>query len=52
VSLRDCIAGWRGRLFGVPGEAWFDATQQLVQPPLFTEVRGGAFRLVAAEPGR
>lgn len=52
VTLRDCLAGWRGRLFGVPGEAWFDATQQLVQPPLFTEVRGGAFRLVAAGPGR
>lgn len=46
LPLRECLATWRGRLFGVPGEVYFDATQQLVQPPLLTEVRGGAFRLL------
>jgi branched-chain amino acid transport system substrate-binding protein len=44
--LRDCIANWKGRLLGVSGEAYFDKTGQLVQPPLVVEVRGGAFRLL------
>jgi hypothetical protein len=30
----------------VSGEAYFDKTGQLVQPPLVVEVRGGAFRLL------
>lgn len=45
VRLRDCIRQWRGRLFGVADEAYFDASGQLVQPPVVVEVRGGAFRL-------
>jgi branched-chain amino acid transport system substrate-binding protein len=50
LALRDCIAGWNGTLFGVAGEVHFDRHHQLVQPPLVTEVRGGAFRLVARQP--
>ena len=46
IPLRDCIAGWRGRLFGVPAELHFDQTGQLVQPPVAVEVRGGSFRLL------
>lgn len=45
TRLRDCIRQWRGRLFGVADEAYFDASGQLVQPPVVVEVRGGAFRL-------
>lgn len=50
VQLRKCIAGWRGTLFGARGELHFDATQQLQQPALLTEVRDGAFRLVPQQP--
>jgi branched-chain amino acid transport system substrate-binding protein len=46
--LRDCLREWRGRLFGVRGEAYFDATGQLVQPAVTVEVRGGAFHLFEA----
>jgi branched-chain amino acid transport system substrate-binding protein len=42
--LRACIAQWRGKLFGVRGEAYFDQTGQLVQTPVVVEVRDGAFR--------
>jgi branched-chain amino acid transport system substrate-binding protein len=45
-SLRDCIANWKGRLFGVTGEVYFDKTGQLIQAPVAVEVRGGAFRLL------
>lgn len=47
AALRTCIAGFRGRIFGVAGEVHFDASGQLVQPPLLAEVRGGRFRLLA-----
>jgi branched-chain amino acid transport system substrate-binding protein len=46
MRLRDCIANWRGQLFGVGGEAYFDNTGQLVQLPVVVEVRGGTFRLL------
>lgn len=45
TRLRDCLRQWRGRLFGVNGEAYFDASGQLIQPPVVVEIRGGAFRL-------
>lgn len=45
-ALRDCIAAFRGRVFGVAGEVRFDASGQLLQPPLLVEIRGGRFRLV------
>lgn len=44
--LRDCIANWRGRLFGLPGELYFDKSGQLVQKPVVVEIHGGAFRLL------
>ena len=44
IALRDCIANWRGKLFGISGELHFDKTGQLVQGPVVVEVRGGAFR--------
>lgn len=44
IRLRDCIARWRGRVFGVAGEVYFDKTGQLVQQPLAVEVNAGAFR--------
>jgi len=50
-ALRDCIAAWHGRLFGVRGEVRFDASGQLQQAPLLTEVRGGVFRLVGDDTG-
>lgn len=50
VLLRDCIANWRGRLFGVPDEVYFDKTGQLVQPPLIVEVRARSFQLL--KPGK
>lgn len=46
MRLRDCIANWRGKLFGMPGELYFDKTGQLVQKPVVVEVRGGAFRFL------
>lgn len=46
VRLRDCIAKWKGKLFGVQGEVYFDNTGQLVQPSVVVEVRNGAFRLL------
>ena len=46
--LRDCIANWKGKLFGVRGEARFDHTGQLVQSPVVVEVRRGAFRLLGS----
>ena len=44
--LRECIAHWKGKLFGTRGEVYFDKTGQLVQRPAVVEVRGGAFRLL------
>jgi len=44
--LRDCIANWRGRLFGIPGEVYFDKTGQLIQPPVLVEIRARSFRLL------
>lgn len=46
VPLRDCIAGWRGRVFGVPADLHFDRTGQLVQPSVVVEVRDGDFHLL------
>ncbi len=43
VGVRDCIRRWRGRMFGIAEEAYFDASGQLVQPPVVVEVRGGRF---------
>ena len=40
IALRDCITHWRGRMFGIPAELYFDPTGQLVQPPVI-EVRDG-----------
>lgn len=46
ARLRDCIANWKGTLFGVRGELYFDKTGQLIQPSVVVEVRNGAFRLL------
>lgn len=43
--LRDCIANWRGKVFGVSAEVYFDKSGQMVQPALALEVQGSAFRL-------
>ena len=43
VALRDCLAAWRGPMFGVQGEARFDAQRQLVQPVVMLQLRGGRF---------
>lgn len=50
AKLRNCIAGWRGPMFGVPGAVGFDKTGQLVQPPVILEVRSGIFRSFGARP--
>lgn len=44
TGLRDCIANWRGHLFGLKGEVYFDQSGQLVQPPVVVEVQNGTFR--------
>lgn len=44
AKVRACIAGFRGKLFALPGEAKFDKTGQLEQEPVLVEVRGDAFR--------
>ncbi len=50
IPLRDCIANWRGRVFGIPVDLHFDATGQLVQPPVVVAVRDGTFRLMKTAP--
>jgi len=42
--LRDCIAQWRGELFGLNGEVYFDELDQLVQPSVTVEIRNGTFK--------
>lgn len=42
--LRQCIGAWKGRMFSVPGDAYFDRTGQLIQPSVLVEVGGGAFQ--------
>ena len=44
-ALRNCIAAWRGKLFGGDAEAAFDKSGQLLRPTLTLEVRAGAFTL-------
>lgn len=47
VALRDCIAAWHGRPFGIADEVRFDRTGQLVQRSIAVEVRDGAFHHLA-----
>lgn len=44
TKLRECIAGFKGKVFALPGETRFDKNGQLEQPPVLVEVRNGAFR--------
>lgn len=50
VKLRNCIANWRGTLFGVNAESYFDQTGQLVQPVIAVEIHNQAFRLYTRPP--
>jgi branched-chain amino acid transport system substrate-binding protein len=43
-KLRQCISGWKGTMFSVPGEARFDNTGQLIQQSVLVEVGNGAFQ--------
>ena len=43
-KLRQCIGRWKGKIFGVPGEAYFDKTGQLIQQSVLVEVDKGAFQ--------
>jgi branched-chain amino acid transport system substrate-binding protein len=43
-KLRQCIASFKGRMFGIPGEVSFNATGQLQQQSVFVEVGNGAFQ--------
>ena len=43
-KLRQCIGRWKGTLFSVPGDAYFDKTGQLVQQSVLVEVGKGAFQ--------
>jgi len=43
-KLRQCFGAWKGNMFSVPGEAYFDKTGQLIQPSVLVEVGGGAFQ--------
>jgi ABC-type branched-subunit amino acid transport system substrate-binding protein len=47
-KIRECLKAWHGMVFGLPAhEARFDATNQLVISPDFTEVVGKEFKLLA-----
>jgi len=48
MRLRDCIASWRGKMFGISGDAYFDKQGQLIQQPVAVEIRGGVFRLLGS----
>lgn len=43
-KLRQCISKWKGKIFSVPGEAYFDNTGQLVQQSVLVEVGNGNFQ--------
>lgn len=43
-QLRGCLSGWKGRIFGLPDEAYFDKTNHLVQQSVLVQVNGGEFR--------
>lgn len=43
-KMRQCIGAWKGKMFSVPGEAYFDKTGQLIQPSVLVEVGNGAFQ--------
>jgi len=43
-KLRQCFARWKGALFSVPGETYFDKTGQLIQQSVLVEVGNGAFQ--------
>lgn len=46
-KLRDAIANWRGKVFGLPGaEQYFDKTGHLVQLVVWVEVKGKEFVLL------
>ncbi len=42
-KMRQCLGAWKGHLFSVPGEAYFDRTGQLIQQSILVEVGGGTF---------
>lgn len=42
-KLRQCFASWKGKIFGVPGDAYFNKIGQLVQPSVLVEVKGNDF---------
>jgi len=50
VAVRKCIETWRGRLFGSPIEAGFDAAGQLQHPPTVVQVQDGRFKLLGHAP--
>lgn len=43
-KLRQCIARWKGTLFSVPGESFFDKSGQLIQQSVLVEVGNGTFQ--------
>jgi branched-chain amino acid transport system substrate-binding protein len=43
-KLRQCIASFKGHIFGIPGEVSFNKTGQLQQQSVFVEVRNGTFQ--------
>jgi len=43
AKLRECLASWKGTVFGVPTEVYFDQTGQLVQESVLVEVKDGTF---------
>lgn len=48
-KLRQCIGGWKGRMFSAPGDAYFDKTGQLIQQSVLVEVGNGAFQAFKAK---
>lgn len=43
-KLRSCLSGWKGSIFGLPKEAYFDKTNHLVQQSVLVQVRDREFR--------
>jgi branched-chain amino acid transport system substrate-binding protein len=43
-KMRACLSSWKGSIFGLPTEAHFDKTKQLVQQSILVQVGNGQFQ--------
>lgn len=43
-KFRNCLTTWKGKIFGLPDDAYFDKTNHLAQQSVIVQVGGGEFR--------